>query len=143
MRYSVVNGHNVGAQARGSNSPFITPFEQRDKLQESVKLLFQVWRQRCFILIEQQNFDFFEANFAGDMSSDQTLCVEGHTLQDKTDLNALPAKDWFPGSKPALHKWLCFEQSEVDAKRLKTLGNVVMPHVCRFALQILGWQARC
>lgn len=45
------------------------------------------------------------------------------------------ADEWNPRGKTPVHQWL--EATCPSAERMKTLGNVVMPRQCQFALQVL------
>ena len=39
-----------------------------------------------------------------------------------------------------MSSWLAREQSSLDKERLKSLGNIVMPHVGFFALNVIARQ---
>lgn len=64
--------------------------------------------------------------------------VYSHRFMSKEELQALPQQAWMEKSKkPKMHQWLCKNQRDGDQMRLKAIGNVVVPFMAHFAMQIL------
>ena len=49
----------------------------------------------------------------------------------------MPREAWLVSSKPALHLWLGKEMSKETKARLEIMGNVVVPAMARFGLNML------
>lgn len=73
------------------------------------------------MLIQKPNFDFF--------------C--NREMLDKEQMAQMPQDQWLVASKPALHTWLSKDMSKEAQQRLAIMGNVVVPGMARFGLNML------
>lgn len=107
--WSTVNGHMIGAPARTS-TPILL-----------VCTVCEVWRERVFMIIQKPNFNFFR----------------NRQMLSKEEMEQMPRADWLVSSKPALHLWLGKKMDKEAQQRLSIMGNVVVPAMARFGLNLL------
>lgn len=112
----------------------------------------KIWRERCFILIADPSFNFFEDSikFHGifvsvyisvfrSTSSNIPAGFEGFNLMTAEELKKLPQSIWMSGgSKPKLEDYLGPKLSDADKNRLHMIGNVVCPQMAHLACHILA-----
>lgn len=70
--------------------------------------------------------------------------VQGHHLESIAALKKYPRLPWHPETRLPLKSWLMADPSEKDKdaalwkERVKCVGNIVMPRMCHFALQLIA-----
>ena len=66
------------------------------------------------------------------------LQLQGLKLMDEQTMKSWPRREWHKSSRPSLHRWLLDEATDATKQRLACIGNIAMPHVTFFGLQMLG-----
>ena len=118
----------------------------------------EIWRERVFFFVARPDFQFFQAPTCHISWTDSnktrqpiislyqpisayiilTPPCQGFDMADPESLRNMPAKKWMANSRRvALEEWLAPSQTGKDRERLCSIGNVVVPRMGFFAMNIL------
>lgn len=112
-------------------------------------------RERVFILATRGAFHFEDRSICSQVFAvgSCSRCPSSHdllfvawqqdvSLMTEGMMEQRAHSPWNPGQKPMLHKWLVRDQNDEDQRRLKAIGNVVMPRVGQLGAHLLEHRLR-
>ena len=92
-------------------------------------------------LLHYESSLYISYNFENSEDKSRFMSFQDMKLVPNSNLQSWPAESWYESSRPALSEWLAPEANDLTKQRLAAIGNIVMPKVCHFAMQLLGHAA--